>query len=190
MSDLNYLDQYDHGQIKKIIVDLSKPNDIKEAVHEALAFSQVINVLVNNAGLGYFATVEESSMEDVRYMFEVNVLGLAEITRALLPPFRKQRGGTIVNISSALALTTLPTMGFYSATKYAVEGLGDTLRKELAPLGINVLNVEPSGARTNWSGASLKKIVPQIDDYSSLKEMVSTTDERVQNSPGDPQLIA
>ena len=129
MSDLNYLDQYDHGQIKKIIVDLSKPNDIKEAAHEALAFIPVINVLVNNAGLGYFATVEESSMEDVRYIFEVNVFGLAEMTRALLPQFRKQCGGTIVNISSALALTTLPTMGFYSATKYAVEGLGDTLRK-------------------------------------------------------------
>ncbi|KRM83014.1 short-chain dehydrogenase oxidoreductase [Limosilactobacillus coleohominis DSM 14060] len=91
-------------------------------------------------------------MEDVRYMFEVTVFGMAEMTRSLLPQFRKQRGETIVNISSALALTTLPTMGFYYATKYAVEGLGDTLRKELAPLGINVLNVDPSGAQNNWSG--------------------------------------
>lgn len=188
--DLDYLDQYDHGQIKKILVDVSKPDEIKTAAAEAISFKNRLDVLVNNAGLGYFSTIEESDLKEVRYMFEVNVFGLAEMTIALLPQFRQQKSGTIVNISSALALTTLPTMGFYSATKYAVEGFGDTLRKEVGPLGIHVLNVEPSGARTNWTGSSSKKVVPTIADYSKYKEMVSTTDQGVTNSPGDPKLIA
>lgn len=189
-SDLDYLDQYNHGQIKKVLVDVSKPEEIKSAAREALAFSKQIDVLVNNAGLGYFSTIEESDMAAVRYMFEVNVFGLAEVTKALLPQFRQHKSGTIVNISSALALTTLPTMGFYSATKYAVEGYSDTLRKELAPLGIKVLAVEPSGARTNWSGASSQKQVPQIADYAGYQQMVETMDEGVTKSPGDPKLIA
>lgn len=190
MSDLDYLNQYDHHQIKKILVDVSKPDEIKKAAKEAISFDHHIDVLVNNAGLGYFSTIEESDMNEVRYMFEVNVFGLAEMTIALLPQFRKQRQGTIVNISSALALTMLPTMGFYSASKCAVEGFGDALRKEVEPLGIQVLNVEPSGARTNWSGSSSKKVVPKIADYKKYAEMVSNTAEGVTNSPGDPKLIA
>ena len=118
-SDLDYLDQYDHGQIKKILVDVAKSKEIQRAVQEALAFTEQVDVLVNNAGLGYFSTIEESNMATVRYMFEVNVFGLAEMTKALLPQFRQHRSGTIVNISSALALTTLPTMGFYSATPFS-----------------------------------------------------------------------
>lgn len=190
MSDLDYLNQYDHGQIKKILVDLSKPDEIKKAAEDAIGFDHQIDVLVNNAGLGYFSTIEESDMKEVRYMFEVNVFGLAEMTIALLPQFRKQRNGIIVNISSALALTMLPTMGFYSASKCAVEGFGDTLRKEVGPLGIKVINVEPSGARTNWSGSSSKKVIPKIADYHKYAEMVSTTEQGVTNSPGDPKLIA
>ena len=189
-SDLDYLDQYDHGQIKKILVDVAKSKEIQRAVQEALAFTEQVDVLVNNAGLGYFSTIEESNMATVRYMFEVNVFGLAEMTKALLPQFRQHRSGTIVNISSALALTTLPTMGFYSATKYAVEGYSDTLRKELAPLGIHVLTVEPSGARTNWAGSSSQKELPQITDYANFQQMVETMDEGVTKSPGNPKLIA
>lgn len=190
MSDLDYLDQYDHGQIKKVLLDVTKPDEIQRAAKEALAFSPRLDVLVNNAGIGYFSTIEEGKMADVRKMFEINVFGLFEMTNALLPTFRAQKAGTIVNISSALALTTLPTMGFYSASKYAVEGYSDTLRKEVADLGIRVLAVEPSGARTNWSGKSSAKVVPQIADYAQFKEMVETTDDGVTNAPGDPQLIA
>lgn len=189
-SDLDYLDQYDHGQIKKVLVDVTKPDEIQAAVKASLAFSPRIDVLVNNAGIGYFATTEEGKMADVRKMFEINVFGLFEMTQALLPTFRKQKSGTIVNISSALGLTTLPTMGYYSATKFAVEGYSDALRQEVSDLGIRVLAVEPSGARTNWSGKSSAKVVPQIADYSRFKEMVETTPDGVHHAPGDPQLIA
>ena len=190
MSDLDYLDQYDHGQIKKVLLDVTKPEEIQRAAKEALAFSSRLDVLVNNAGIGYFSTIEEGKMADVRKMFEINVFGLFEMTNAIVPTFRAQKAGTIVNISSVLALTTLPTMGFYSASKYAVEGYSDTLRKEVADLGIRVLAVEPSGARTNWSGKSSAKVVPQIADYAQFKGMVETTDSGVTDAPGDPKLIA
>ncbi|GHV98288.1 short-chain dehydrogenase/reductase [Lactobacillus nasalidis] len=189
-ADLDYLDQYDHGQIKKIIVDVSDPQAVKRAAAEALAFSSKIDVLVNNAGLGYFSTIEESDLKEVRYMFEVDFFGLAEMTEALLPQFRANKSGIIVNISSALGLTTLPTMGYYSAAKFAVEGYSDALRQEVADLGIKVLTVEPSGARTNWAGSSSEKKVPEIADYAKFKNMVATTDQAVDNAPGDPALIA
>ncbi|MGM9906117.1 SDR family NAD(P)-dependent oxidoreductase [Lactobacillus sp.] len=146
--------------------------------------------MVNNAGLGYFSTIEESDLQEVRYMFEVDFFGLAEMTEALLPQFRANKSGIIVNISSALGLTTLPTMGYYSAAKFAVEGYSDALRQEVADLGIKVLTVEPSGARTNWAGSSSEKKVPEIADYAKFKNMVATTDQAVDNAPGDPALIA
>lgn len=190
MKDLDYLDQYDHGQIKKVLVDLSKPDEITRAAKEALDFSSEIDVLVNNAGLGYFSTIEESKLADVRYMFDVNFFGLAQMTDELLPTFRKQHSGVIVNISSALALTTLPTMGFYSASKMAVEGYSDALRQEVADLGIKVFTVEPSGARTDWSGSSSEKEVPKIKDYNQFKDMVAGVSGGVTDAPGDPALIA
>ncbi|MGI6024381.1 MAG: SDR family NAD(P)-dependent oxidoreductase [Pediococcus parvulus] len=190
LADLDYLDAYDHGQIEKVLVDVVDADQIKAAAKQALQRFGNIDVLVNNAGIGYFSTIEESDMAQVRHMFEVNFFGLASMTEALLPNFRKQKSGTIVNISSALALTTLPTMGYYSATKYAVEGYSDTLRQEVADLGIKVFTVEPSGARTNWSGSSSKKVVPTIGDYAKFKESVETTDQSVTDAPGDPAMIA
>lgn len=190
MKDLDYLDQYDHGQIKKVLVDVSKPAEVKQAAAAAKEFADEIDVLVNNAGIGYFSTIEESNLDDVRYMFNVNFFGLAQMTDEILPVMRAQKHGVIVNISSALALTTLPTMGFYSASKYAVEGYSDTLRQEVADLGIKVFTVEPSGARTDWSGSSSEKEVPAISDYSQFKDMVAHVDASVTDAPGDPKLIA
>lgn len=190
MKDLDYLDQYDHGQIKKVLVDVSKPAEVKKAAADAKDFADEIDVLVNNAGIGYFSTIEESNLDEVRYMFDVNFFGLAQMTDEILPVMRKQKHGVIVNISSALALTTLPTMGFYSASKYAVEGYSDTLRQEVADLGIKVFTVEPSGARTDWSGSSSEKEVPTINDYDQFKDMVANVDASVTDAPGDPKLIA
>lgn len=189
-SDLSYLDKYDLSKIEKVILDVTDTQAIAPAVKKAQDRFSKIDVLVNNAGLGYFATIEESNMEQVRYMFDVNLFGLANVTDAILPIMRQQRNGVIVNISSALGLTALPTMGFYSASKFAVEGYSDALRKEVEALGIKVLTVEPSGARTNWSGSSSQKVTPKIPDYQQFTETIKTTDNGVQQSPGDPHLIA
>lgn len=145
LEDLAYLDDFDSARIEKVIIDVTDEAQIKAGVAKALERFKTIDVLVNNAGLGYFATIEESDMDQVRYMFDVNVIGLANMTKAVLPTMRAQHAGVIINLSSALALTTLPTMGYYSATKYAVEGYSDTLRQEVADLGIKVMAVEPSG---------------------------------------------
>lgn len=190
MGDLDYLDDYDESRIEKVILDVTDTGKIEPELSAAIEKFGKLDVLINNAGLGYFSTIEESNMDQVRYMFDVNFFGLANVTNTVLPYFRKQKSGVIVNISSALALTTLPTMGFYSASKYAVEGYSDALRKEVEPLGIKVFVVEPSGARTNWSGKSSEKVVPAIADYQGLKEMVEHTADGVTESAGDPELIA
>lgn len=190
LEDLAYLDEFDAARIEKVIIDVTDEAQIKAGVAKALERFETIDVLVNNAGLGYFATIEESDMDQVRYMFDVNVIGLANMTKAVLPTMRAQRAGVIINLSSALALTTLPTMGYYSATKYAVEGYSDTLRQEVADLGIKVMAVEPSGARTQWSGRSSQKVVPAIKDYAAFSDSVANVSDSVTQAPGDPKRIA
>ena len=190
LADLAYLDAYDHGQIAKSLLDVTVADQITATVQLAQDRFGGIDVLVNNAGLGYFATIEESDPAAVRHLFEVNVFGLAAMTKAVLPMMRGQHAGTIVNLSSALGLVTLPTMGYYSATKFAVEGYSQALQQEVADLGIDVMIVEPSGARTNWAGASSQKDVPTIADYDQFKAQVAGTDASAGSEPGDPQQIA
>jgi NAD(P)-dependent dehydrogenase (short-subunit alcohol dehydrogenase family) len=111
-----------------------------------------IDVLVNNAGYGYLAAIEEGDDADIRAMFETNFFGLAATTRAVLPVMRAQKSGAIVNISSMGGFIGFPGSGYYAATKFAVEGLSEALSKEVAPFGIKVLIVEPGPFRTDWAG--------------------------------------
>lgn len=190
IQDLDYLNEFDSSRIEKSIVDVTDSEGIQKVAKKAKKRFGTVDILVNNAGLGYFSTVEESDMKQVRYMFDVNVFGLANMTNAVLPMMRAQKSGIIVNLSSALGLVTVPTMGFYSATKFAVEGYADTLRQEVADLGIQVMNVEPSGARTDWSGRSSNKVVPQISDYQKFSDSVENVSDSVTAAPGDPKKIA
>lgn len=190
IQDLDYLNEFDSSRIEKSIVDITDFEGIQKVAKKAKKRFGTVDILVNNAGLGYFSTIEESDMKQVRYMFDVNVFGLANMTNAVLPMMRAQKSGIIVNLSSALGLVTVPTMGFYSATKFAVEGYADTLRQEVADLGIQVMNVEPSGARTDWSGRSSNKVVPQISDYQKFSDSVENVSDSVTAAPGDPKKIA
>jgi NAD(P)-dependent dehydrogenase (short-subunit alcohol dehydrogenase family) len=126
-----------------------------------------IDVLVNNAGIGYFAAVEESEDDAVRHMFDVNVFALGRMIRAVLPRMRKQRSGCIVNFSSIGGLRAFPALGYYNASKFAVEGLSEALWQEVEPLGIRVMLVEPSGFRTDWAGRSAGESAVEIDDYAA-----------------------
>ena len=125
-----------------------------------------IDVLVNNAGYGYLAAVEEGEDTDIRAMFETNVFGLAALCRAVLPIMRGQKNGVIVNFSSMGGIVGFPGIGYYNATKFAVEGLSEAMAKELAPLGVKVLIVEPGPFRTQWAGASLKVPKQSIEAYA------------------------
>lgn len=168
-------------------LDVTKNEEIKAAVAETLAKFGRIDVLVNNAGIGYFGAIEESEDDAVRKMFEINVFGLARMTQEVLPIMRKQKSGHIVNIASIGGLRSFPAVGFYNATKYAVDGLSEALAKETAHLGIKVTIVCPSGFRTDWAGRSAEDSPIKIDDYATTAgQNKSNIRGYSGNQPGDP----
>jgi NAD(P)-dependent dehydrogenase (short-subunit alcohol dehydrogenase family) len=168
-------------------LDVTKDEEIDASVKEAIAKFGQIDVLVNNAGIGYFGAIEESEEDEVRRMFEINFWGLAHMTKAVLPIMRKQRSGNIVNIASIGGLVGFPAVGYYNATKFAVDGFSDALSKETAPLGIKVTVVCPSGFRTDWAGRSANNSKIVIDDYKTTAE---TNKNNIRGysgkQPGDP----
>ena len=123
-------------------------------------------MLVNNAGYGYFAAIEEGEDADVRAMFETDVFGPVNLIKAVLPGMRARRGGHVVNIGSVGGYVTFPAVGYYHMAKFAIEGLSDTLAKELAPFGIGVTVVAPGAFRTDFRGPSGKQSAVRIDDYA------------------------
>ncbi len=170
-----------------IQLDVTKPEQVKAAVQKAAETFKRIDVLVNNAGIGYFGAIEESEEEEVRRMFEINFFGLANVTNAVLPIMRAQRSGHIVNISSVGGLVAFPGVGFYNATKFAVTGYSEALSKELAPLGIKVTVVAPSGFRTDWAGRSANNTKTVIEDYAATAHTNQNTIRGYSgNQPGDP----
>ena len=148
-------------------LDVTKDEQIAEAVRLAERKFGHIDVLVNNAGYGYIAAVEEGEDDQVRAMFETNFFGLVALTKAVLPGMRARHHGHIVNVSSIGGLTSFAATGYYHATKYAVEGLSESLAIELAPLGVKVTIVEPGPFRTDWLGRSLVESKVVIEDYDS-----------------------
>jgi NAD(P)-dependent dehydrogenase (short-subunit alcohol dehydrogenase family) len=170
-----------------VTLDVTVSAQIKEAVEATIAKFGTIDIFVNNAGIGYFGAIEESEDAEVRNMFEINVFGLAKMTQAVLPIMRQQRSGHILNIASIGGLRSFPGVGFYNATKYAVDGLSESLSKEVAPLGIKVTIVAPSGFRTDWAGRSAKDSKITIEDYATTAGK-NKGDIRGYsgNQPGDP----
>jgi NAD(P)-dependent dehydrogenase (short-subunit alcohol dehydrogenase family) len=170
-----------------IKLDVTKQDDIKSSVQQAMDKFGRIDVLVNNAGIGYFGAVEESEDDEVRRMFEINFFGLANMTKEVLPVMRKQRSGHIVNIASIGGLVSFPAVGFYNATKYAVDGLSESLAKETAPLGIKVTVIAPSGFRTDWAGRSANNSKTVIEDYATTAGQNKNNIRGYSgNQPGDP----
>lgn len=147
-------------------LDLTKTDEIHAAVESVTRHFGTIDVLVNNAGIGYFAAIEESEEEAVRRMFEINFFGLAAMVKAVLPLFRARRSGHIINIASVGGLIAYPAIGFYHATKFAVDGYSESLYKEVSPLGIKVTIVAPSGFRTEWAGNNATGSPVVINDYA------------------------
>ncbi len=168
-------------------LDVTKPNEIKSSVQQAMEKFGRVDVLVNNAGIGYFGAIEESEEDEVRRMFEINFFGLANMTKEVLPIMRKQKSGHIVNIASIGGLVSFPAVGFYNATKYAVDGLSESLAKETAPLGIKVTVIAPSGFRTDWAGRSANNSKNVIEDYATTAGQNKNNIRGYSgNQPGDP----
>lgn len=171
-----------------VTLDVTDHESVKTAVANAVEHFGTIDVLVNNAGYCYRASVEESEDTEVMKMFQTNLFGLIAMTKEVLPIMRSQRSGMIVNFSSIAALSASPASAFYASSKAAVELVSDGLRKEVAPLGIQVMVVEPGAFRTNFFSSSLKSTQMKISDYKDTawkRYPENAVDQK--NQPGDPE---
>jgi NAD(P)-dependent dehydrogenase (short-subunit alcohol dehydrogenase family) len=158
------------GAIFPIQLDVNNRADCFAAVKKAQAHFGRIDVLINNAGYGLFGTIEETTEQEARNQIETNVFGLLWTTQAVIPVMRAQRSGHIIQVSSALGVATLPVLGMYNASKFAVEGLSETLASEVRDFGIHVTIVEPNGFATDWSGPSAIHAAQPLKEYDQVKE--------------------
>jgi NAD(P)-dependent dehydrogenase (short-subunit alcohol dehydrogenase family) len=172
-------------------LEVTDPEQVAAAVERAEETFGRIDVVVNNAGYGYLAAIEEGEDADVRALFDANVFGVVAVTKAVLPGMRARRAGHVVNISSLGGLAAFGATGYYHATKFAVEGLSESLAAEVEPLGIGVTIVEPGAFRTNWSGPSMKQSAVRIDDYAETAgKRRDATLATYGSQPGDPARAA
>lgn len=170
-----------------LALDVTDASQIEAAVSSAVDHFGAIDVLVNNAGYGYVGAIEEGEEAAVRQLFETNFFGVLALTKRVLPLMRQRGGGVILNNSSQAGLMANPGTGYYSASKYALEGLMEALSKEVAPFGIQVCSIQPGAFRTDWSGRSMQRTQTPIDDYNehvgSRLNMIGEMDGK---QPGDP----
>jgi len=182
----------DNENLFVTLLDVTNENQAKVAAQEAIDKFGRIDVLVNGAGYGLLSAVEEASNEELKELYEVNVFGLLNVTRAILPYMRKQGSGHVINISSGGGLSGFTGWGVYGSTKFAVEGITETLALELAPLGIYATAVAPGFFRTNFlDSTALMRSKNVIDDYSTtVGEMRNFATQLNKKQPGDPQKLA
>jgi len=170
-----------------LALDVTKSADITSAVDGTIQRFGKIDVLLNNAGIGYFGSIEESDDVETRRMMEINFYGLANTTKAVLPFMRSQSSGHIINISSICGLYSFPGLGYYNATKYAVDGFSETLHREVKDLGIKVTIIAPGAFRTDWAGRSAQESKAEIKDYAVTADAFKTIIRNSDGSqPGNP----
>lgn len=155
------------GQLQIAALDVTRPGDAAAAVALAEQHFGRLDILVNNAGFGFVGAVEEGEADEYRPMFETNVFGLIETTRAALPALRRSRGGRIVNLSSIAGIVGRAGFGYYNASKFAVEGFSEALAQEMEPFGVKVIIVEPGPFRTEFLGRSINASRNEMPEYAT-----------------------
>ena len=174
-----------------VALDVTDKEQIATAVRTATDAFGGIDVLVNNAGNGYLAAIEEGEDDQVRKLFDVNYFGVVDMIKAVLPGMRARGAGHIVNISSMTGLVANPPNGYYSSTKFALEALTEALAQEVKPFGIKVTAIEPGAFRTDWAARSMWESATPISEYDdtvgSRKTMIK---EFANHLPGDPRKAA
>jgi len=172
-------------------LDVTDRTQVAAAVQLAAQRFGGVDVLINNAGYGYRSAVEEADESDVQALFATNFFGTVAMIKAVLPSMRSRRTGTIVNLSSIAGRQAAPGSGYYAATKFAVAGMSDALRMELAPLGIRVMVVEPGAFRTDFAGRSLMQSKIPIADYAQTAGRRRKENDTMHGTqPGDPARAA
>ena len=174
-------------------MDVTNQKHIDKAVNQIISEQGRVDVLVNNAGLGVYGAIEDVSMEDIYYQYDVNLFGLARVTKAVLPYMREKESGLIINISSVLGETYGPLAGWYLSTKHALEGWSDALRVELKEFDIDVVVVQPGAINTNFSNVT-KTYIDKYRENSAYQhlygEPITDTGNEVLSNQSDPIVIA
>jgi len=161
--------------LQVVQLDVNNDGSVKDAIVNILKADQRIDVLINNAGYGLFGSVEDTSIEEIKAQFETNFFGVVRVTQQVLPLMRRQNSGTIVNVSSVGGRIGLPALSAYHSTKFALEGLSESIAFELEPFGIRVVIIEPGVIRTNIlnSSSSAKKALDPKSPYFSLSQKLN-----------------
>jgi NAD(P)-dependent dehydrogenase (short-subunit alcohol dehydrogenase family) len=179
------------GRAHAVVLDISDFASVAPVVGRVQQEIGPIDVLVNNAGYGHEGTLEESPLEDLRRQFDVNVFGAVAMIKAVLPQMRERRAGHIVNVTSMAGLAAMPGIAYYSGSKFALEGITESLAQEVAQFGIQVTALAPGSFRTDWAGRSMVRAGRHIADYDALFEPIrQARASRSGRQAGDPERAA
>ena len=178
--------------IRVVKLNVTEERSIKDAVHSIISDVGRIDVLVNNAGYGLDGAFEDLQMEEIKAQYETNLFGVIRVSQAVLPIMRKQKSGIVVNISSAAGRFGYPGGSAYVSTKYAIEGLSESMAYELEPFGIRVALVEPGVIKTNFvnSIVAAKKSKDPNSPYAQLMQNVATSFQHMLESGSSPDVVA
>ena len=186
----DFVDQFGDRALA-LPLDVTNRDQITAVVGEVEKTFGGIDVLVNNAGYGYMAAVEEGEDAEVRKLFDTNYFGVVDTLKAVLPGMRARRSGHVINISSMTGLVANPPNAYYSSTKFALEALTEALAKEVGPLGIKVTAIEPGAFRTDWAARSMQESSTPISDYDdNVGARKTLIKQFADHLPGDPRKVA
>jgi NAD(P)-dependent dehydrogenase (short-subunit alcohol dehydrogenase family) len=186
----DFVDQFGDRALA-LPLDVTNRDQITAVVSEVEKAFGGIDVLVNNAGYGYMAAVEEGEDAEVRKLFDTNYFGVVDTLKTVLPGMRARRSGHVINISSMTGLVANPPNAYYSSTKFALEALTEALAKEVGPLGIKVTAIEPGAFRTDWAARSMQESSTPIGDYDdNVGARKTLIKQFADHLPGDPRKVA
>ncbi|MBZ9868702.1 oxidoreductase [Mesorhizobium sp. CA15] len=177
--------------IRTVICDVTEFDRVPDVVAQAEEEHGPVDVLINNAGYGHEGVLEESSLEEMRRQFDVNVFGAVAVAKAFLPKFRERRRGFIVNVTSMGGMITMPGIAYYCGSKFALQGISEVMRSEMAPFGVRVAAVCPGSFRTDWAGRSMVRAGRSISDYDALFDPIREARQAKSGKQlGDPDKLA
>lgn len=178
-------------ELRPVLCDVTDFDRIPDVVRQAEDEHGPVDVLINNAGYGHEGVLEESPLEEMRRQFDVNVFGAVAVAKAFLPRFRERRRGFIVNVTSMGGMITMPGIAYYCGSKFALQGISEVMRSEMAPFGVHVTTLCPGSFRTDWAGRSMVRTDRSIADYDSLFDPIRDARQAVSGKQlGDPQKLA
>ncbi len=177
--------------VRSVLCDVTEFDRIADIAQQVEEDYGPVDVLINNAGYGHEGILEESPLEEMRRQFDVNVFGAVAVAKAFLPRFRERRGGFIVNVTSMGGMITMPGIAYYCGSKFALQGISEVMRAEMAPFGVHATTLCPGSFRTDWAGRSMVRTERSIADYDALFDPIREARKaRSGKQPGDPEKLA